>query len=401
MPRPSIVQNQLALLQVPTNPTTGVDSSDSTPRTPSPTPTIPSPVEAYESAPVQPLRLSDSVGNLEETEGENVTEEQRHYPNVDEEDNVRYHWSKATTLLLLGVLVDAKLGGQQGEYGFKKAVWNSAIARIYQANPNERPPTITKCRSRVETLKCSWKLWDAHLNQTENRSGWWDADGLPQADVHVMDVYFSQYPKYKRFRHEKLPFCEQLKLLLENRLATGSHAATQSELEMDSSEGNNEDEDMDLDLGDDSNCDEEGPQSSVPSIRSSGSCRGRKRPASALSDIFGLAKRRSTANEVLARRLEKSDERMSADFRFLVDAVVQKPLTQNCSPLALATRLLVREFRDMSAEAKIIVLHSFRQDSTLAEVFINLEEDKEAMRHWIQDIRTKSSSSIVRIINNQ
>jgi len=170
---------------------------------------------------------------------------------------------------------------------------------------------------------------------------------------------------------------------------------------MDSSEGNNEDEDMDLDLGDDSNCDEEGPQSSVPSIRSSGSCRGRKRPASALSDIFGLAKRRSTANEVLARRLEKSDERMSADFRFLVDAVVQKPLTQNCSPLALATRLLVREFRDMSAEAKIIVLHSFRQDSTLAEVFINLEEDKEAMRHWIQDIRTKSSSSIVRIINNQ
>ena len=59
-----------------------------------------------------------------------------------------------------------------------------------------------------------------------------------------MDIYFAQYPKFKRFRHEKLPFCAQLKVLLENRLATGSYSATQIELELDDSDDENRDEDL-------------------------------------------------------------------------------------------------------------------------------------------------------------
>ena len=189
MPRRSQrVQRQPPLLRVP-NPTDETASSD--PITCSSSTRVPSPVEADES---------------EEIEGENGT------------GSSRYNWTSATTSLLLEALIAAKLNGQQGDGGFKQTTWNSAIARIHQADQTKTPPTVVKCRSRFETLKASWKLWDAHYKQTENRSGWWDADGLPQADIPVMDIYFAQYPKFKRFRHEKVPFCDQLRVLLENRI---------------------------------------------------------------------------------------------------------------------------------------------------------------------------------------
>jgi hypothetical protein len=73
---------------------------------------------------------------------------------------------------------------------------------------------------------------------------------------------------------------------------------------------------------------------------------------------------------------------MSADIRFLADALVNKPSPP--SPLALATKLLVKEFSFMSVENKSLVLHSFRQDNTLAEVFVNLQDDKESMSHGLK-----------------
>jgi hypothetical protein len=355
----------------------------------SPTPVL-SPAEADESTAVQ-LLLSDCGSNPEEIEGENATvplsreeqsqEEQTHQQRRASEDNLRYHWTTANTSLLLEALIDAKLSGQQGDGGFKQTTWNNAITRIHQADPTKMPPTITKCRTRFETLKSSWKLWAAHIKQTENRSGWGDADGLPQADVIVMDIYFAQYPKFKRFRHEKLPFCAQLKVLLENRLATGSYSATQIELELDDSDDENRDEDL-------SSGDEEGRTQYSTRVGSRATSRpatnARKRSA---DDTMGIRKKRSTGNELYIQRLDKSDERMSTEIRFLADALVNRPPPP--TPLALATRLLVKEFSDMSVTSKNLVLHTFRQDITLAEVFVNLQDDKESMRQWILDIISK------------
>lgn len=377
----------------------------------SPTP-VPSSAEVDESTAVQPPP-PDCGSNPEEIEGENATgppsrEEQTHQqsqqPNVASEDNSRYNWAVANTSLLLEALIDAKLSGQQGDGGFKQTTWNNAIKRIQQADPTKTPPTVVKCRSRFETLKSSWKKWAAHLKQTENRSGWWDADGLPQADVIVMDIYFARYPKFKRFRHEKLPFCGQLKTLLENRLATGSHASPQNELELDDSSDESRDENRDENRegenrDDNHDCDEPSGDEEGSRSRTQNSThvesRATSRPATnarkrSADDAPSLRKKRSTGNELYIQRLEKSDEQMSTDIRFLADALVNRPPPPPPpTPLALATRLLVKEFNDMSVESKSLVLHAFRQDNTLAEVFVNLQDDKESMRQWIQDIISK------------
>ncbi|KAN0072269.1 hypothetical protein V8E54_009998 [Elaphomyces granulatus] len=141
-----------------------------------------------------------------------------------------------------------------------------------------------------------------------------------------MDIYFARYPKFKRFRHEKLPFCGQLKTLLENRLATGSHASAQNELEVDDSSDESRDDSHD--------CDESSGDEEVSRSRTQNSTRvesrATSRPATnarkrSADDAVSLRKKRSTGNELYIQRLEKYDERMSTDIRFLADALVNRP----------------------------------------------------------------------------
>jgi hypothetical protein len=154
----------------------------------------------------------------------------------------RFSWLPASNEAFLDFLkLLITQGNETNRATFKATDYTDAISFI--SLKSGQVLTIEQLTNKYDYWKTCWREWEAHIKAC---SGWGrhEVTGLPYTDKPgVMDGYFGQHIKRRPFRKKHPPHFEQLKELLEGKMASGEYAASIDDALDENSAWNNQEDD--------------------------------------------------------------------------------------------------------------------------------------------------------------
>jgi Myb/SANT-like DNA-binding domain len=112
-------------------------------------------------------------------------------------------------------LLEAQAQGLQTYNGtFKRTGWNMAFEAVRACT--SQALTMQQVKSKFDTVKQEWRAWKAFLGHTglgEN--------GVPTAPLDVLEQFFHEHPRARKFRDRPIPYEGKLQTLLDGVAATG------------------------------------------------------------------------------------------------------------------------------------------------------------------------------------
>lgn len=356
----------------------------------------------------------------------------------DRDKPTRFSWLEASSEAFLDFLKLLIIAGKETNGASFKAT-DYADAIPYIKSKSGQDLTVEQLSNKYDYWKATWREWEAHSKAC---SGWGrhEVTGLPWTDEPgVMDNYFNKHVKRRPFRKKWPPHYEQLRDLLEGKMACGDHAASIDDALDENSAWNNREEDDTDSVNEDSEGEDEEnysedpntprgtierspsstsvddwsptplpasagasiPSTPSPSSRSSSvSSSSSQSPSPVLAVVEKKARKtqkaknldlvkRSTKNAAIAAnrsRLSKSavTEALSASISQATetfDSLKATLLAMHVSPIEKAVGSFVREFHDIPAADQQLVLKAFETESK-AYIFNSLTG--ELRKGWIE-----------------